>query len=36
MFIDEAIIKVISGKGGDGIVHFRLVLMAEMEDAGEM
>jgi GTP-binding protein len=23
MFIDEAIIKVISGKGGDGIVHFR-------------
>ena len=23
MFIDEALIKVISGKGGDGIVHFR-------------
>ena len=23
MFIDEAIIQVISGKGGDGIIHFR-------------
>ena len=23
MFIDEARIQVISGKGGDGIVHFR-------------
>ena len=23
MFIDEAIIQVSSGKGGDGVVHFR-------------